>query len=314
MVQTYRKAIKFYYYKALYNDANNNEYLFNFPDWITTINNENITQAIVDAEEYLWSIEKIYYNSELRLWVCSFNRARDNNIPQIIKSHIDSRPIELADDEYLGEGLHILFDESHNIFMIQNNRFSLSVKQLEQIFSKFTQYPVSLYPILDNNGLKKAENGDVKSFEVAFANLRETEFFNNSGLSQIINSFKIGGAKRVKLIVSAGRKKKVKTIGKNGKEKIQNEDAYLDDGRVRDIINFAQGLGGNLVSGSIKVKPNDSTTIEKVDLFENIANSVINMDVRARESLNFNDICGKMIEDYLVKRDSLLALLNGDVS
>ena len=50
-------------------------------------------------------------------------RLRDDNIPFIVKADANAEDLELDKDEYVGEGLHVLYDRNHQLFMIQSNRY-----------------------------------------------------------------------------------------------------------------------------------------------------------------------------------------------
>lgn len=61
----------------------------------------------------------------------TFERLRNYNFPVQSKLTGDSSELTLSDDEFLGEEVTVLYDPSNSVFMIQNNRDSLSYKAIE---------------------------------------------------------------------------------------------------------------------------------------------------------------------------------------
>lgn len=69
------------------------------------------------------------------MWSFRFMKLREDNIPSIVRENQEAEAIKLDPDEYIGEGLHMLYDNETGIVMLQVNRFSLGLKRLEALFS-----------------------------------------------------------------------------------------------------------------------------------------------------------------------------------
>ena len=63
-------------------------------------------------------------------------KLRDTNIPSIVKKEEEAKPLELEDDEYIGEDLVMIYDPKNQVAMIQSNRFAFSKGKLEKYLNK----------------------------------------------------------------------------------------------------------------------------------------------------------------------------------
>ena len=96
-------------------------------------------------------------------------KCRDTNIPSKKRLGEVKEEIMLADDEYIGESVSILFDKRVSVMMVQSNIYGLTMKQIENYLTelrlryidktnKTETEPllVRLRPIVDLNKVDKA--------------------------------------------------------------------------------------------------------------------------------------------------------------
>lgn len=129
------RNVKFRYYGIVVQEKNKNRWdgkgRLDIVTWLDRMDQKNILHRIVDLGDVKASADKVEWFEENQVWIFRFMKLREDNIPAIVKENNEAETIPLEEDEYIGEGLYMLYDNNTGIAMIQSNRFSLGLKRLE---------------------------------------------------------------------------------------------------------------------------------------------------------------------------------------
>lgn len=208
---------------------------------------------------------------------------RDVNIPSKKKIGKDRENIELADDEYIGEFMSIIYHKTKCSVMVQLNKYALSVNQLEHFFSALRlQYlafkrdinpadqifKISLRPIIDNNALAKiGKQQDFTKFNIkcsdtslmALAKNDKSALYKLSELTDIFQGVNID----ITLSVDARQKKKDKKVVRLNSQAIKNVyesfQQIKDDKKPNITVNFRNGSKTDVLNWLIPKIQNEWT-------------------------------------------------------
>lgn len=297
---SYNKLIKFdfcqLYFKILKKDKVFQ--LFNIEVLIKEISNQCLERKEIDVYEgFKVRIEKFDFDGENFLWRLRILRLRDNNLSFIVKPAEEAKPIELGDDEYLGEDMTMLFDVNNNVAMIQRNRFALGFNNLKKLFQKIMKdsaIKIDIRPVSKEVDIKKIQKDYFKSIELRFANIKVYDpDIVGGALGAIIRTYKIldGGGGSFTVNVGRTRKKSL------AKESMRN---FLDEiSQNEDLFNAA----------ILKAKDADDNDIDVINLFDNVYSVFISFELAERTSLSYKECVKKMTDKYIEHKDAILALL-----
>lgn len=299
-METYRRQIKFCYYKVVEIEINSdrNSHVvgnFNLVEWLMRMEEEGMVKHNIELSDCTVNLEQFCKFEDKNIYAIRAYKLRDANIPSKVKEGEDAIPIPLESDEYIGEDLNFLYDRDRSICMIQQNRMSIGISRLVEWINKFCSKEdkaIAMIPILntfDSNGL---ERKSVRSIEFTFANSELKD--GNGSLRSIINSFKGYKGATGKITLTVGREK----------------NAELDKKCIVDLVNDIQANPGVINGAKIKVKEqsildDDKSRIEIVDLFENSVHDYIAFDIEKRKPLDFNRARSNMLKKYKDRQDLL---------
>ena len=226
---------------------------------------------------------ELYHDPKEKLYVFRVYKLRDYNVPSKIREGQSAEPIDLEDDESLGEDMTVLYDWKNSICMIQQNRMSVGVSRLAEWINKENGYDVSkkvvFYPISDHFTKNKLRNKYIRTIEFSFSNM---ESVNEDGpLSSIINSIGRYDGVSAKITISVGRAR----------------DAQLNPQNSYDLIEDIQKNSGCIGSARAKLKSmsdDDKARIEMVDIFETTSHDYIDFDIIEKKPLDFLQARRKM--------------------
>ena len=296
-----RRTIKFNYYRAHIQEKDGRSWseskLFDFEKWIEIVmalGVENSTKTVENVKVRLENCRASHKNEGF--WGIRIMKLRDTNIPSIVKETKAARAVELADDEYIGEDLNILYDAKDFLFMIQSNKYALGTKKLEKYINAVygdKNFKISLRPICDEVDLKKFKKKSYKSLEVTFSNEVQMNG-GKSSLSSIIKGTRPFGCIKGSISLGLGRSD-IETLSK---EEIEN--ALSDIADNQDVITGAK----------IKIQDDDMHTIDIIDLFTCICHNFIGFVLEKRTTLGFEYAMDKMEAKYIENRGRILIILS----
>lgn len=296
----YARMVKFDYCQMFYKikRARNEYQLFDIETLIQKIRDQNLELKIIDIYEWCKvRIEQFNYDEEKEVWTMRILRLRDANLSFIVKPDEEAKPIELGDDEYLGEDMTMLFDVKNNVAMIQRNRFAIGFTNLQKMIQKILNIDgvlIEIRPITKELDASLIQRDYFKSIEIRFANLKDKDIDSIGGsLGRIMRAYKEFNGGGGSFSVNLGRTRK----NSLAKEK------------VREFLNEIQQNKDVLNAAVLRAKDADDTDMAIYNLFDNIFSALITFELAERTSLDYRYCVRKMIEKYMTDRDSILGLL-----
>lgn len=296
----YARMVKFDYCQMFYKIkmARNEYQLFDIETLIQKIRDQNLELKIIDVYEWCKvRIEQFNYDEEKEVWTMRILRLRDANLSFIVKPDEEAKPIELGDDEYLGEDMTMLFDVKNNVAMIQRNRFAIGFTNLQKMIQKILNIDgvlIEIRPITKELDATLIQRDYFKSVEIRFANLKDKDIDSIGGsLGSIMRAYKEFNGGGGSFTVNLGRTRK----NSLAKEK------------VREFLNEIQQNKDVLNAAVLRAKDADDTDIAIYNLFDNIFSALITFELAERTSLDYGYCIRKMMEKYMADRDSILRLL-----
>ena len=197
----------------------------------------------------------------------------------------------MDEDEYIGEDVSILYDDSNGICMLQKNRFSLSYKKIAEwlTLSCAKGYRVCLRPISDNDLFGKIRGKNIRNFDITLANLKGTESAGNPSLNQIIRCAKYFDGVTANVKIGVGRSK----------------HDCLNGSTVGLLLNEIQSFKNRFSKAKVTISDKDDSNIEVLDLLDIVLASDINIAIKEKKILNFNELIIKMQKEYNRKQGEL---------
>lgn len=141
----YKRTIQFRYFRVLCKEkGNDNKWgplkIYDLVKWIAKIDADQKLKKSIKFGNTLARIECFSHSEDDDFWGIHLIKLRDTNIPTKVKENEASEPVELEDDEYLGEDITLLYEKCSSILMVQMNRFSLGITKLTE-FINYSNFP-----------------------------------------------------------------------------------------------------------------------------------------------------------------------------
>lgn len=297
----YTRTVKFSYYTVciMENEQGELPKRFDFEMWIKKAIDEGVEKKEIEFDNMVARLEEIEGDEESGIWKIRFLKLRDTNIPSIVKKREEAKPIELEDDEYIGEDLLMIYDPQKSIAMIQCNRFAMSKGKLEKCINQVwnnPQYRIVLLHISKATNPAELKKKNFRYLCMRLANIHAVEE-NHRPLSRIINSYHEIGGKAGTLVFSLGRGRQPR-MGLNQEQvPIMLDDIYEN----RDIVTDAV----------LKVRDDDDTSgVDIIDLFDNSVCEYIDFQLEKRTALEFQYATNLMLGKYLERKEEIYGLLS----
>lgn len=254
-------------------------------DTTYTLYGENV--RIQQVDRFVWrnsetNIEKVY-------WKLQMLRIRLNILPGIATNTGEFNPLELEDDEYVGEDVAVLYDPEYHLIMIQRNRNSLSPSGIEQYLNRIQNDPhhlIAFEAIPLPEFMRDIGQGDI--IKKVVLSLSATNFDTeilpaNSALTRIINGVRQCGAVNMTINISMGRGRNT-----NG----------LNRGEVLGLANT--DINENVVSKyEVYKKDSEDARIEVVDLMSGNLRDEEDFQFSRAFPIDYNRIIDAMFLKYI---------------
>lgn len=263
---------------------------FDVITWVNNIKIKDLLRQPLNLGDTKGQVEKIEYSEKEDVWVIRFMKLREDNIPSIAKRNQEAKGIELADDEYIGEDIYMLYDNRVGVAMIQSNRFSLGIKRLSELISHVwgkDEERIAIKPISQDINLK-SKRRKYRTIELSFANIQKEELDERSSLSRLKSFYQKFYGISGTIKIGIGRTK-------NGTLNIDEVEYLIEEVKTDPSI----------VGARIKVKDDDKAYIETVDLFDNIYNDIIEFKTQEKTVLNPEYVARNMIKYYKDRKNEL---------
>ncbi len=296
----YIRNIKFEYYTVciMKNKQDVSPKRFDFESWIKKAVDEGYEKKEVEFDGIVARLEELEGDKENKIWKIRFLKLRDTNIPSIVKKAEEAKPIELSDDEYIGEDLLMLYDSQIQVAMIQCNRFAMGKRKLEKYINKVWDDQESMIVLLhicqkvDMNELRKK---NFRQFVLRVANVHAIEETHRP-LSKLINSYNELGGKSGTMVFSLGR-------GRQPKKGLSAEQIPIIFDDIYDNLDI-------VTDAVLKVRDDDGPDdFDVINLFNAEICDYIGFRLEKRTALAFEYATRIMIEKYLAKKSYIQDIL-----
>lgn len=297
------RKVKFEYYELISRKKQDNnsdrDRPFDLLRWIEKVESKSLDERTHDYYDERVRLEKIEFDDMKDLWFLNFTRLRSTNIPLLCKIDEESEPIELNDDEFIGEDVSLLYDKSLSIIMLQRNIHSLSPSGIQYYINLVWENEdeeIYLRPITLLDPMEKIKKGNYyRKITIRFSDLPNKTLHEDTGkgLKHFVESFGEAGAVNAQIVISVGRAKN-NTLEKETVKDIIN-DIYLN----KDIITKAE----------LAKKNTEDSRVELIDLFEHKLHDYINFVIEERQSLGAEVVWERMSERYNEKKGEIISQL-----
>ncbi|WP_049775606.1 DUF6731 family protein [Caldicellulosiruptor kronotskyensis] len=130
------RKVKFEYFEVVSRKKNQSpetpDEPFDLTRWINIADGYSLEARTFDYSDERVRLERMKYFDDTNLWLLNFLRLRETDIPLRGKIDQEAEPIELDDDEFIGEDVSMLYDPELNVVMLQRNIRSLGATGIEK--------------------------------------------------------------------------------------------------------------------------------------------------------------------------------------
>ncbi len=263
---------------------------FDIIKWVNKVKTKRLLREPLDLEDTKGQIEKIDYSEKEDVWIIRFMKLRGDNIPSIAKKNQEAKGIELADDEYIGEDVYMLYDNQTGLAMIQSNRFSLGLKRLSELISRVwgeNEERISIKAIYQDVDLK-CKRKKYRTIEISFANIERAEADEKSSLSRLKKFYQSFYGVSGTIKIGIGRTR-------SGTLNIDEVESLIEEIKTDSSV----------VGAHVKVKDDDKAYVETIDLIENIYNDIIEFKTPEKTVLDPEYMARNMIKYYKDRKEEL---------
>jgi len=295
------RIVRFDYFLVACRDVNSDpndiDGRFDLNEWLSIVLNQSPENVTQDYYEEKAKLETYRHNNVENYWFLSFSRLRTTNIPKIGSADKAPREIDLDDDEFIAEDANAIYDERHNILMLQRNVHSLGsqgiTKYINMIWDNREGKAIHLRPIKPRDAFVRAKKKGLvyRKFTVRFADCNtkgEHLFRGSKRLKQIVDAFSDFEGVNIEVSVSMG----------HSKEGLNNDT-------VAETIYDLEKNPGLASSAGIKIK-DGKEPVEILDLLDDKISDSIPIFYETRRTLSSEYVENLMYEQYRAKRAIIL--------
>jgi hypothetical protein len=253
-------------------------------------NKKSLEGRTYDYHQERARLERAYWDDELNFFFLHFDRLRDTNIPSKAKADDFVVPLDLDDDEYIGEEVSALYDNQNHVLMLQRNRYSLGPEGIEEYLNLLwdnSDETIYLRPITPPDAFALVRGAsEFRKINIRLADIPES--LQNTLLSRlkspikgIVNSYREYKGKNAQVLITVG----------SGK-------GTLDPDTVSDTLDDLHDQRELFSKAEIAKKDDEDSKVELIDLFTHKAHDLTSFRMEHRESLNHYAIAKEMYKIY----------------
>lgn len=293
-----QKKIKIEYYKTYCavdeGEGFGKDKAFDLLYWIERAKGLDLNQRVRDYYSEKARLDSADYDEDARMWVLSFSRLRETNIPNIAKEDQEAEPIELEDDEYIGETACAIYDDKRKVLILQRNIHSLGSKGIEQYMNLIWNEPskmLFLRPIKVTDTKQTAkEAAEIRKIIIAFADMKKKakEGFGDEEktVTKIFDGLSKYEGVNAQITITMGRER----------------GESLSKSTIDDTIEEAIKQKDHISKLEVALKRDETSSVEVLDLFDQKLHDFIFVDLERRKTISMEYLTSRMLEKY---RDSL---------
>jgi hypothetical protein len=220
------------------------------------------------------------------LWAMYFVRIRKDDTLFITSDDGDLDPLELDEDQGIGEAVSVIYDPTNHVIMIQRNRNSLSPTGISSYLNQVTgdeNAHIFFKPIVSPDALQRISEQDLfRGVEITIADLKNASDETKRTLFGISrHAEETESAVNVKITLSLDRKSS-RSASISGMFGLLN--SLSQDNSVRKM--------------EIRKKDDESTPVEKFDLIKDRLGDYAYFTVNRNEILSHDVVVTKMLALY----------------
>lgn len=281
-----------------------------FLDYVM-INLETFRTTVPVGDEYA-EIEKDTLNYDQRRNIYSFqlSKLRESNIPSKKRFGEIKENILLEQDEYIGEFISFIYDNTYQAAIVQSNFYGLTVKQTEHVLTQLrfryldtlgrteqTPLVVKLAPIIDTSKVERVIRADyykkirIKGSDVMLdAALNEHSLLGDT--RRLLNE---SSGVNIDLTISLGRSERTASLNSETIRRALEDFRGLPDGARPQI--------------ELTALENDEGEIETINLIEPRMTDRIIIEVQPRQTVAHEYLYNNFIELYDQRRADVRRVL-----
>ena len=246
-------------------------------------------------------------------------KMRNNLLPAKKRKGKIREDITLADDEYIGEFVSVLYDCKYNVFMIQSNHYGLSINQIERYFTQLRREYIKrtndttsikelsceLRVIIDPNKAKSVLNAQyfkkvrIKGSDAFLNKLIDKN--SKSKLSHIRRMYDEKGGFNFDISFSVNQENKSKTIDRDeirilveDYDKIKDQLLDTEDNSIIEITK----------------KDTEEDNIELINLLNPRMTDIVNLKIIPRTAVEHRSLFNEMKKTYEKSRGVVSRILS----
>ncbi|MDO3680654.1 DUF6731 family protein [Paenibacillus ehimensis] len=289
----YRK-VRFEYYQVVFRTKDDSKHdrdrLFDLVQWMDKAKKKSLEGRTYNYRQEQARLEDAYWDQELGFYFLHLVRLRDTNIPS--KARVDSsvEPLELEDDEFIGEEVSALYDENNHVLMLQRNKFSLGPEGIEEYLNLLwdnDDETIHLRPICPPNAFAIARKAsEYRKINIRFADIKDVDskklLHFKSPLKGIISSYNEYRGLNAQVIITVGNVK----------------SSSLDNKTINDTLDDLEENPQFFSKAEITKRDSDDARVEILDLFAHKAHDFGTFRMEKRETLSHYAIAEEMWSIY----------------
>lgn len=294
---SFNRKIRVEYYQVVEarKDGGGKDKVFNLEELIFRADSLTPAKLTYDYYQEKARLDKYSFNRTHNCYYLSFIRLRQTKIPVKAKMDSESNPIELENDEYIGEDVSAVYDKPNHILAIQRNRDSLSASGIEY-------YLTQLYNSQQNgiylravpfkgveNRLRRAKTYRKITMKFATSNHKNTSMPEDTSFGRMLSFVSPYNARNCVLSISMGKYK-----------------GSMSADTVTEVINEIKNTGDLVTGAELSVKYNDEEPVDTIDLFSMKYHNFFTIKIEELKSIDYMDMCNEIRSVYFANRSDIL--------
>lgn len=275
------------------------------------VHRETFVTTVPVGDEYA-EIEKDSYSYDERrdLYSLQLSKLRENNIPSKKRLGDIKEAILLEQDEYIGEFVSLIFDNTYGCVALQSNLYGLSVKQTEHVLTQLRlQYlheinraeelplVVRLSPIIDRAKIQRVIRANYyKKVRIKGSNVMlDAELNDESLLGEARRLLNETAGVNFDITISLGRAERTATLTEEKVRELVHEYNAMPDDQKPQI--------------ELTALDNEEAEIETVNLFEPRMTDRVSLEIEPRQTVAHEYLYQTLIEKYDTRRADIRRVL-----
>lgn len=232
-------------------------------------------------------------------WQGELIRIRMNDLPTKASLSGETEPIDLDDDEGIGEETAFLYHIPTKVLMLQCNRLGVSASAFARYCRSVCQLDddVAFDPILKGNVLERLSQMQiVRKFELKVAGLEELEILQGQdrGVDEVLNIKDVFNAPNVSLTVSVGNRKNISL------ENVMET--------ARNLFRIAGGNSGNVKKIEVAGASEEDNPTDVIDLLEYWIKEWINIYPIDSRTISYAERLQALEQAWECRREELMRM------